>query len=76
MKWADQSDDRKAKGYVKGLFRQKEQHSYCVVVKLYKVLGGCEIIDQLRGQQKTVGRDFQDIKSNIFLLRTLKALSL
>lgn len=32
----------------KGLFRQEEEDSNCVVVELYKMLGGCEIIGQLR----------------------------
>ena len=46
IKLADQSDNRKVEGCVKG---QKEEHSYCGVVKLCKELGDCEIINQLRG---------------------------
>lgn len=48
MKGADQRDDRKAKGRIKAPCRQEEQGSNCVVVELHKVLGGCEILGQLR----------------------------
>lgn len=48
MKGANQRDDRKAKGHTKAECQQEERDSGCVVLDLYKVLGGCEIIGQLR----------------------------
>lgn len=48
MKGTGQRDDRKAKGCTKTPCKREEQDSNCAVVELYKVLGGCEIIGQLR----------------------------